>query len=137
MAEDFFARAPERFRQYNITPDQIATLKACIYGEVSLTEAAARLTERVSAAPIPVEMQQRLAGLWELLNTAAVKIPSQQPVIISILRIIRTFPPVQEPVGVGVEEGEGMDLDDGDIWNNLTEWVVAWADDWNRESVYL
>ncbi|KAH6887542.1 hypothetical protein B0T10DRAFT_562757 [Thelonectria olida] len=130
---DFFDQeAPAYFREYNVLPTQITTLKRCVNGNITPRDAAKQLTAYPEAAPTPLEMQQRLAGLWTLLNDTAVLVPSAQTTILSILKIIRTLPPVKEPTG----EGEGlMDLDDGDIWCQLSGWGSDLADSLNSWAV--
>ncbi|RYP70893.1 hypothetical protein DL771_005143 [Monosporascus sp. 5C6A] len=109
MADEFFATASSTFAGYNITDDQIATLKACIGGDTAPADAAKRLTTHPAASSTPLEMQQRLGGLWTLLNDTAVAVSSAQPAIISILQTIRTFP-------------------------RLTGWANDWADDYNHHA---
>ncbi|RYP68159.1 hypothetical protein DL770_008494 [Monosporascus sp. CRB-9-2] len=131
MADEFFATASSTFAGYNITDDQIATLKACIGGDTAPADAAKRLTTRPAASSTPLEVQQRLGGLWTLLNDAAVAVPSAQPAIVSILQTIRTFPKVELPKG----EGEAfIDLDEGNVWRELTGWANDWADDYNHHA---
>ncbi|KAI3328952.1 hypothetical protein HD806DRAFT_481183 [Xylariaceae sp. AK1471] len=128
MTDDFFATAPSTFADYNITGDQLSALKACIEGQTTPVETAKRLTAHPTAAPTPLETQQRLGGLWTLLNDAAVALPSAQPKIISILQAIRELPRVEVPRG----EGEDfIDLDDGFFWRELTGWANDWADNYN------
>ena len=130
MADKLFAKLSRIVGEFNITDGQIATLKACVEGIETPKNAAKLLTARVIESPTPLEMQQRIAGLWTMLNKTAVAIPSAQPTIISILRVIRTFPRVKEPTG----EGEGcMDTRDGYIWRELADWGHDWADEYNRE----
>lgn len=130
MADAFFAKASSTFEGYNITDDQIRTLEECVKGVIPPAEAARKLTLRVEASPAPIEMQQRLAGLWELLNTTAVRLPDAQPCVISILQAMRGFPKVEIPDGEFKDE---LQLHDGDIWRELTNWAINWSDDWNRK----
>ncbi|KAK7427984.1 hypothetical protein QQZ08_005415 [Neonectria magnoliae] len=128
MADAFFTKAPSTFANCNITRDQIVALQSCVNGEITPEDAAKLLTTYPEASPTPLELQQRLAGLWTLLNDTAVGIMSAQPKIITILQVIRTFPKVEEPKG----EGEGyMDFDDGFFWRELTGWANDWADNYN------
>lgn len=132
MADEFFSKAPSTFADYNITTNQFNTLKLCIDGTITPTEAAKQLAAHPEASPTPLEMQQRLGGLWTLLNDTAVYLPSSQSTIIAILQTIRTFPQVEEPKGEGEEF---VDLDDGFFWRELTDWANNWADAFNRMSL--
>lgn len=126
--DGFFANAPAILQGFNVTDDQIDALKSCIKEDAVPAEAAKHLTAHPEAAPTPLELQQRLGGLWTLLNHTAVAVPSAQARIISILQTIRTFPRVEEPKG----EGEGcFEFDDGFFWRELTDWASSWADDYN------
>ncbi|KAI0100270.1 hypothetical protein GGR51DRAFT_564294 [Nemania sp. FL0031] len=128
MADEFFAAAPSVFKGYDITQDQISALGACIHDEITLEETIQRLTRHTKAAPSPLEMQQRLSGLWTLLNDTAVALPSAQLKIISILQLIQKLHKVDVPIG----EGEDfVNLDDGFIWRELSGWADNWADTYN------
>ncbi|RSL42701.1 hypothetical protein CEP53_012055 [Fusarium sp. AF-6] len=129
MAEEFFTKATPKLKGYCISDDQIDTLKACIEGQTAVEEATRVFTAYPSASLTPLELQQRLGGLWTLLITTAVGLVDAQPTIISILQRIRTLPWEEEPTG----EGEGyMDFDDGFFWRELTDWASSWADDYNH-----
>ncbi|KAF2199803.1 hypothetical protein GQ43DRAFT_442164 [Delitschia confertaspora ATCC 74209] len=128
MVDQFFNNAGSTFESHEITADQIRTVKACIDGTISPTEAAKQLTAYLEASSKPVELQQRINGLWTLLNHTAVALPSAQPTIISILRTIRTFPKATVPTG---EDEDAFDFDDGDYWKELTDWASDWADQFN------
>ncbi|KAI1121984.1 hypothetical protein F5Y10DRAFT_255074 [Nemania abortiva] len=128
MAGEFFATAPLAFKGYDITEDQLSTMETCIRDEVTVEDAAKRLTEHTAAASSPLEVQQRLSGLWTLLNDTAVALPSAQSRIIAILQSIRKLPKLDVPRG----EGEYfIDLDDGFVWRELTGWANNWADTYN------
>ncbi|KAK7398074.1 hypothetical protein QQX98_012560 [Neonectria punicea] len=129
MADAFFTKAPSTFASYNITQDQIVGLQACVNGKKTPEDAAKLLKTYPEASPTPLELQQRLGGLWTLLNDTAVGIMSAQPKIIAILQVIRTFPNVEEPKGEG---GDYMDFDDGFFWRELTGWANDWADNYNH-----
>lgn len=130
MTDELLAKFGRMVGEFNITHEQIATLKACIEGTEKTENAAKKLTARVEEAPTPLEMQQRIGGLWTILNQTAVTIASAQTTIISILTEIRTFERVEEPTG----EGDGcMDTKDGYIWRELADWGSDWADEYNRE----
>ena len=63
------------------------------------------------------------------MNSTAAEVPGAQPTIISILQTIKNLAKVDEPKG----EGEGIiNLDDGYIWSELTDWANDWADSYNR-----
>ncbi|KAM6515806.1 hypothetical protein FALCPG4_014013 [Fusarium falciforme] len=129
MTEEFFTKATPGLKGYCLSDDQINTLKACIEGQTTVEEATQLLTAYPSASSTPLELQQRLGGLWTLLITTAVGLVDAQPTIISILRRIRTLPWEEEPTG----EGEGfMDFDDGFFWRELTDWASSWADAYNH-----
>ncbi|KAI8656560.1 hypothetical protein LRP88_11861 [Fusarium phalaenopsidis] len=129
MAEEFFTRATPKLKGYCISHDQIDVLKTCIEGQTTIEEATQVLTAYPSASSAPLELQQRLGGLWTLLITTAVGLVDAQPTIISILQGIRTLPREEEPTG----EGEGfMDFDDGFFWRELTDLTSSWADDYNH-----
>ncbi|RSL73198.1 hypothetical protein CEP54_000325 [Fusarium duplospermum] len=129
MAEEFFIKATPKLKGYCISEDQISTLKACIEGQTTVEEATKALTAYPSTSSTPLQLQQRLGGLWTLLIMTAVGLVDAQPTIISILQKIRTFPWEEEPTG----EGEGfMDFDDGFFWRELTDWASNWADDYNH-----
>ncbi|KAJ8127843.1 hypothetical protein O1611_g5791 [Lasiodiplodia mahajangana] len=128
MADEFFAAGPSLFKGYDITQDQLSAMEAFIHDEVTLEDAIKQLISHTTAASSPLEMQQRLSGLWTLLNETAVALPSAQPKIIAILQSIRKLPEVDVPRG----EGEDfIDLDDGFIWRELTGWANNWADTYN------
>ncbi|KPM36718.1 hypothetical protein AK830_g9864 [Neonectria ditissima] len=129
MTDDFFRKAPSTFASYNITQDQIDTLEACVNGKTTPEDAAAVLTAYPEASPTPLEMQQRLGGLWTLLNDTAVGIMSAQSKIIAILQVIRTLPRIEEPKGEGEDY---INLDDGFVWRELSGWAIDWADNYNR-----
>ncbi|KAL2671239.1 hypothetical protein Neosp_013818 [[Neocosmospora] mangrovei] len=129
MTEEFFAKATPRLKGYCLSDDQIDTLKACVEGKSTVEEATQVLTEYPSASSTPLELQQRLGGLWTLLITTAVGLVDAQPTVISILKGIRALPWEEEPTG----EGEGfMFFDDGFFWRELTDWASSWADDYNH-----
>jgi hypothetical protein len=128
MTAEFFSTANSTFTSYEVTDSQIQTLKECIEGTISTDEAAKQITAHPEASSTPVEIKQRLGGLWTLLNDTAVALPSAQPKIISLLQTIRTLPKAREPHG----EGEGcVDLEDGYYWRELTDWASNWADSFN------
>ncbi|KAM5380899.1 hypothetical protein ACJZ2D_003208 [Fusarium nematophilum] len=128
-AQEFFSNASHTFREYRITTEQIEALQACIEERVTVAEATKILTTYVSASPTPLELQQRLSGLWTLLNDTAVELMTAQPTIISILQTIRALPPEEEPKGEGEE---AMDFDDGYYWREITGWANDWADTYNH-----
>lgn len=110
MTDELLAKFGRMVGEFNITHEQIATLR--------------------EEAPTPLEMQQRIGGIWTILDQTAVAIASAQPTIISILTTIRTFERVDEPTG----EGDGcMDTKHGYIWRELADWGSDWADEYNRE----
>lgn len=110
MSEVYFEKAPATFEGYNITSDQIQTLRASVNGTLPPQKAARQLTRYPESSPTPVEMKTRLGGLWTLLNDTAVLLPSSQPAVIAILQTVRDLPRAPEPHG----EGEGcVDLGDG------------------------
>ena len=129
MTEEFCTRVTPKLKGYCISDDQIDTLKTCIEGKTTVEEATQVLTAYPSTSSTPLELQQRLGGLWTLLITTAVGLVDAQPTVISILQKIRTLPWEEELTG----EGEGfMDFDDGFFWRELTDWASSWADDYNR-----
>ncbi|KAH7118526.1 hypothetical protein B0J13DRAFT_680892 [Dactylonectria estremocensis] len=129
MTDQFFAQAPCTFKSYDVTQEQLRELEACLNGEISAKDAAMRLTTHPSTSSTPLQMQQRLGGLWTLLNDTAVAIPSAQSKVISILETIRILPKEEEPKG----EGEEFTcLDDGYFWRELTNWANDWADNYNH-----
>lgn len=128
MADEFFKKAHSTFAGYSINDDQIGMLKACVDGNITSAEAAKRLTAYPEASASPVEMKQRLGGLWTLLNDNAVYLPSAQSRIVSILQTVRTLPRIEEPKGEGAEF---IELDDGFIWKELTDWASNWSDAFN------
>ncbi|KAJ4163566.1 hypothetical protein LMH87_005287 [Akanthomyces muscarius] len=134
MADAYFCRASSAFEGYCITQAQIDTLRAYIDGTSTTEEAVSLLVSYPEASPSPVEMKQRLGGLWTLLNDTAVNLEFSQPQVINILKHIRTLPGRPEPKG----EGEGfIDLDDGFYWRELTDWGINWADAFNSYSAQL
>lgn len=130
MSDEFFAKLLTRYESCNITEHQLATLKVCIEGRMGSREATEELSKHPDASPTPLELQQRLAGLWDILNTTAVELPIAQPTIISILQNIRKLPPVKVPTGEGEDY---FDFDDGYFWRELTGWANDWADSYNCE----
>ncbi|KAF5005333.1 hypothetical protein FDECE_8229 [Fusarium decemcellulare] len=129
MALEFFAKNSALFKEYRTTDEQIVALKTCIEGDTSVADATGILTAYPSDSPTPLELQQRLAGLWTLLNDTAVGLPDAQPTIISILKRIRTLPWRKEPKGEGEEF---MSFDNGFYWRELTDWANNWADNYNH-----
>ncbi|RYO76273.1 hypothetical protein DL766_005746 [Monosporascus sp. MC13-8B] len=75
-ANEFFAAASFTFRGYNITDDQIATLKGSIGGDTAPADAAKRLAIHPAASSTPLEIKQRLGGLWTPLNNTAIAVPA-------------------------------------------------------------
>ncbi|KAK2612309.1 hypothetical protein QQS21_001735 [Conoideocrella luteorostrata] len=134
MADEYFARASFAFAGYCITQTQIEALKAHIDGTSTTEEAVSQLVLYPEASSSPVEMKQRLGGLWTLLNDTAVHLESTQPQIINILKHIRTLPRKPEPKGEGEEF---IDLDDGFYWRELTDWGINWADAFNSYGAQL
>jgi hypothetical protein len=128
MADEFFSNAKSTFADYDITEEQINTLKDCLEGNITSEEAAERLTSHPEASSTPVELTQRLGGLWTLLNDTAVRLESAQENIISILQAIKKLPKANVPAGEGEEY---MDFDEGYYWNELTAWANNWADAFN------
>ncbi|KIL96641.1 hypothetical protein FAVG1_01385 [Fusarium avenaceum] len=117
MAQEFFDDDQVRiFLTYCMTDEQINTLKTCIEGDIGITETVEILKKFPSTTSSSVELQQRLCGLWTLLNDTAVGIPTAQPAIISILRHIRTLPREELPQD---EDQEYFDFDDGYYWREL------------------
>ncbi|KAF2133091.1 hypothetical protein P153DRAFT_331481 [Dothidotthia symphoricarpi CBS 119687] len=131
MATEFFNTADSTFAGYDITDTQIKTLRDYLESNTIAEEAVKQLTVHPEESSTPVEMKKRLGGLWTLLNDTAVRLPSAQPKIISILRTIRKLPKAQEPKGAGEEY---IDLDDGFYWKELTDWANNWADAFNSHA---
>ena len=128
MACAFLKSAKTTFPGCDIIDYQIETLKECLNDTITSGDAAKRLALHPEASSTPVELQQRLVGLWTLLNETAVNGKSAQPKIISVLQAIRQLPEARVPTG----EGEGaMDFDDGYYWRELTGWANDWADAFN------
>ncbi|KAH7074148.1 hypothetical protein FB567DRAFT_190873 [Paraphoma chrysanthemicola] len=125
MADEFFSNIKSHFDDYDITPDQISTLTATIGNTITSEDAARCLTLYPEASFTPVELTQRLGGLWTLLNDTAVRLPSSQETIISVLQAIRKLPKAKVPAGEGEDY---MDFDDGFYWKELTGWANNWAD---------
>ncbi|KAK2589706.1 hypothetical protein QQS21_012617 [Conoideocrella luteorostrata] len=117
--------------QWKLADTQIASLKQFFHGESSPLDAAKQLARYPEAADTPMEMRLRVMALWELLTDTAVKRPSTQPSIISLLRAIRTLPKVNEPSGEGEE---WIDLHDGLIWHAMMHWADDWYDCFNSWS---
>ncbi|OAQ97930.1 hypothetical protein LLEC1_01232 [Akanthomyces lecanii] len=134
MTDAYFCRARFAFEGYCITQTQIETLKAYIHGTSTTEEAVSFLVPYPEVSSSPVELKQRLGGLWTLLNDTAVNPELSQPQVIEILKQIRTLPGRPEPKG----EGEGLiDLDNGFYWRELTDWGINWADTFNSYSAHL
>ncbi|KAH7397151.1 hypothetical protein BKA66DRAFT_453733 [Pyrenochaeta sp. MPI-SDFR-AT-0127] len=131
MENNYLSNHTSTFAGYDITDYQINALKDSLEGLITNAEAARRLTAHPEASSTPVELKQRLGGLWTLLNDTAVELPSAQPQIISILQMIRKLPKTEEPKGEGEEY---MDFDDGFFWRELTDWASNWADAFNSHS---
>jgi hypothetical protein len=129
MTTEFFSTANSTFASYEVTDNQIQTLRNCIEGSTSVEEAAKQLTAHAEASATRIEIQQRIGGLWTLLNDTAVALPCAQPRIISILRTIRTLPKAREPKG---EWEDCIDLEDGFYWRELTAWANDWWDNFNH-----
>lgn len=130
MTSQYFLQAPSTFAQYNITSSQLNALKACLLDKtLTASQTAKDLTIHPEISTTPLEMQQRVAGLWTLLNDTAVDLPSSQPKIIAILQTIRTFPRIDIPSGEGEDD---FDFDDGYVWREVTGWAIDWADNFNR-----
>lgn len=129
MAQEFFDDDQVCvFLTYRITDEQINTLKACIGGDIGIAETVEILKKFPSTASSSVELQQRLCGLWTLLNDTAVGIPTAQPTIISILRHIQTLPRAELPQD---KDQEYFDFDDGCYWRELSWWPSDAADKQN------
>ncbi|KAH6030055.1 hypothetical protein HBI54_222520 [Parastagonospora nodorum] len=135
MACAFLKTANTTFPGYDIIDNQINTLKERLNDTITSEDAAKRLASHPEASSTPVELQQRLSGLWALLNETAVKDEAAQPKIISILQAIRQLPKAKVPTGEGEDV---MDFDDGYYWRELTGWANDWADAFNAHaSSYL
>ncbi|KAM0258159.1 hypothetical protein ACHAPA_011375 [Fusarium lateritium] len=129
MSQEFFDDDQVRtFMTYSMIGEQINALKACIEGDLGTKEAVDILKEFPSTASSSVELQQRLCGLWTLLNDTAVGIPTAQPTIISILQHIQTLPRAELPQD---EDQEYFDFDDGYYWRELSWWPSDAADKQN------
>jgi hypothetical protein len=135
MASAFLATADSMLADYDISNNQINTMKDYIKDSISNEETAKRLASHPEASSTSLELQQRLGGLWMLLNETAVNAKAAQPKIISLLQAIRQLPHAKVPKG----EGESsMDFDDGYYWRELTDWANNWADSFNSYgSCYL
>ncbi|KAM0232494.1 hypothetical protein ACHAP5_010692 [Fusarium lateritium] len=117
MTEEFFDDDQIRtFMTYRMMDEQINALKACLEGGLGIEEAVDVLKEFPSTASSSVELQQRLCGLWTLLNDTAVGIPTAQPTIISILQHIQALPRAELPQD---KDQEYFDFDDGYYWREL------------------
>lgn len=131
MATSFLDNAHSTFEGYEITDTQISALKDYLEGHITVDLVPKRLTSHPEESSNPIELLQRIGGLWTLLNETAVAVPSSQEAIVSVLRAIRTLPQAQVPKG----EGEDVyDFDDGYYWRELTEWANNWADTFNRHA---
>ncbi|KAF4971331.1 hypothetical protein FSARC_1763 [Fusarium sarcochroum] len=129
MAQAFFDdNQVSIFKTYRITDEQINALRACIEGQQAVDNIVNTLTQYPSNAQSSVELQQRLCGLWTLLNDRAVGIPTAQPTIISILQTIQTLPWAEIPED---EDRDDFDFDDGYYWRELSWWPSDWADKQN------
>ncbi|KAJ4267587.1 hypothetical protein NW762_003696 [Fusarium torreyae] len=130
MTQEFFNdNQVTIFKTYRITDEQISALKACIDGQKAVDNTVNVLTHYPSNAQSSVELQQRLCGLWTLVNDTAVGIPTAQQTIISILRTIQTLPWAAIPQD---EDKDHFDFDDGYYWRELSWWPSDWADKQNR-----
>jgi hypothetical protein len=131
MASAFLATADKTLPDCDITNDQINTLKDYIKDSISSEDAAKRLASHPEASSTPVELQQRLSGLWTLLNATAVNAKAAQPKIIALLQAIRQLPQAEVP------KDEGADST-GNYWRELTNWANDWAEEFNSHaSEYL
>lgn len=131
MACAFLKSAKTTFPGCDITDYQINTLKECLNDTITSEDAAKRLTSHPEASSTPVELQQRMGGVWTLLNETAVNGNSAQPKIISILQAIRQRSKARVPTGEGEDV---MDFDDGFYWRELTGWANDWADSFNAHA---
>jgi hypothetical protein len=107
-------------------PDQ--HIERLYQGRISSEDAAKRRASHPEASSTPLKLQQRLGGLWMLLNETAVNAKAVQPKIISLLQAIRQLPHAKVPK----DEGESsVDFDDVYCWRELTDWANDWADSFN------
>lgn len=131
MATSFLNNAHSTFEGYEITDTQISALRDYLEDHITADLAAKKLTSYPEDSSNPIELLQRLGGLWTLLNKTAVAVPPSQESIVSVLRAIRTLPRAQVPKG----EGEDVyDFDDGYYWRELSEWANNWADTFNSHA---
>ncbi|PVH92036.1 hypothetical protein DM02DRAFT_305128 [Periconia macrospinosa] len=128
MADIYFENALSIFRGYDIVEEQLKCLEDAVAKRVTSAEAAKQLTAYPQKSSTPLELNQRLGGLWTLLNDTAVHLPSTQECIISILSEIKQLPMSEVPRGEGEEY---FDFDEGFYWKELTGWENDWGDNYN------
>lgn len=130
MTDQYFEEVKSAFPAFDFSQNQAADLKACVDGAATPADTARTITRYPEAASSPMEMHQRLGGLWTLFSDAAVHIPQAHPQIISLMQEIQKLPKGPEPEGEGKDH---FDLDDGWYWRELTGWGSLWADDFNSK----
>jgi len=64
--------------------------------------------------------------MFNLLNDAAINLPSSQGVIISLILNIQNLPDLEIP------EADYMPVEQGDVFKNLPNFVEGWSDQLNR-----
>ena len=97
MTERYFREVKSAFPSFDFTNDQVANLEACVNETITSEEAAWAITRYPEMAASPIEMHQRLGGLWTLFSDAAVHIPQAQDHIITLMQQIQSLPKGPEP----------------------------------------
>jgi hypothetical protein len=122
--QDYFANLEVHAEQSDQTPTQVEvdTMIFFLSSEIPMIEAAYSLTLRTTQSTMIDTMKLRKSSLWYFINEIAVKLPSVQPLIVDLLKEIRTL-------GLAEVFDEGSNhVPLGDTWAKLDSWTNKWAD---------
>jgi hypothetical protein len=127
--QDYFANIEVHQEESDQTPSQseVDTMIAYLSEEIPVTEAARSLTRRTAQSTSIDTLKLRKSGLWYLINEIAVNLPAVQPLIVDLLKTIRTL-------GLPEVTDQGSNyVVLGDTWSKLDAWTNRWADSINSK----
>jgi hypothetical protein len=104
-------------------PHELQKLFLFYNNELSVNQTAEQITLNVSRGQSAEEIDTTLYWLFNLLNDAAIHLPSFQLRIIALLEAIQKLPDLKIPEP---EESSGVTLVQGDVFKKLPNWGGAW-----------
>lgn len=123
--QDYFATVEVHEEESDCAPSEreIDTMKAFLSFELPVAEAARSLTRRASQSTELFPMKIRKSMLWSFINNTAVDLPLAQPLIVELLKTIRTLDPRESLSG-----SDSKSICPVDAWSTLEGWHNKWGD---------